>query len=80
MNAFEPKTCDIKYLVDEGVRLSRAYIYGKNIDISVNNKLSEQVFVDETKFIACIVNIIKNASEAIDDQGKISVKTEKKRE
>lgn len=77
MNNFEPKVCDIKYLLVEGVRLSRAYIFGKQIDISVHADFSEQVFVDETKFVACVVNIIKNASEAIDDLGKISVKMKK---
>ena len=73
MNNFELKVCDIKYLVEEGIRLSRAYTFGKHIDIDSDIKFSSDVFVDETKFIACVVNIIKNASEAIDDKGRISV-------
>ena len=73
MNNFEPKVCDIKYLVEEGIRLSRAYIFGKHIDIDENLGFNSNVFVDEVKFIACVVNIIKNASEAIDDKGRISV-------
>ena len=77
MNNFEPKVCDVKYLVEEGIRLSSAYTFGKHINISADTNLSANIYVDETKFIACVVNIIKNASEAIDDAGKIFVKTKK---
>lgn len=73
MNKFEPKVCDVKTLVDEGIRLANAYSFGKHIIFELDTNLSANIFVDETKFIACIVNIIKNAAEAIDDTGKIAV-------
>jgi signal transduction histidine kinase len=37
--------------------------------------LSPYVYIDENKFLACIVNIIKNAVEAIEHKGEINVST-----
>ena len=36
---------------------------------------NSSVFADEAKFLAALVNIIKNAIEAIEEVGKISIKT-----
>ena len=37
--------------------------------------LSPYVYIDENKFLACVVNIIKNAVEAIEHKGEINVST-----
>lgn len=73
MNNFEPKNCELKYIIEEGVRLANAYTLGKEIAINCIIKNSAAIYVDENKFLACIVNIIKNGIEAIESYGKIEV-------
>lgn len=76
LNNINPKSCDLKELIDEGIRLSEAYTQGKHINITSFVKDSALIFIDENKFLACIVNIIKNAIEAIDDKGEIQIFTD----
>ncbi len=73
LNNYEKKVCDLKSIVEEGVQLSTVYIHDKDIKISCNLKGTASVLIDENKFLACLVNIIKNAIEAIDKKGKIQV-------
>lgn len=73
INNFEPKTCDLKFLTEEGVRLAGAYTQGKEIELYCLVKNTANIFVDDNKFLACIVNIIKNAIEAIEIKGEINV-------
>ncbi len=73
VNNFVPHNCDFKTLVEEGARLSDAYIQGKNITINSFVKNTASIYVDENKFLACIVNIIKNAIEAIEIKGEINI-------
>ncbi len=73
LNNLEPKNAGLKSLVQEGVRLSEAYTAGKHIQISCFVKEDAQIYIDENKFLACMVNIIKNGIEAIDDKGEINV-------
>lgn len=73
VNNFEPQNCDLKHVVEESARLSEAYTIGKEIDISCLVKNTAQIYIDENKFIACIVNIIKNAIEAIETKGAINI-------
>ena len=73
INNLSPQNCDFKFLVEEGVRLSQAYILGKNITINCFVKNTATIFVDDNKFLACVVNIIKNGIEAIDTKGEINV-------
>lgn len=75
---FEPKVCDLKYLVEESILLSKAYTHGKSINIKCTIKNTAQIYVDENKFIACIVNILKNGVEAIEEKGNINITTEVK--
>ena len=49
VNNFEPKNCELKYLVEEGVRLASAYTLGKEIDINCLIKNSGKIYVDENK-------------------------------
>ena len=70
---FEPKVCDLRCLIEQSVLLSRAYTHGKTININCNVKNTAPVYADENKFIACIVNILKNGVEAIEEKGEINV-------
>lgn len=66
----------VEEIVNKAILLSKVYANEKNIEITsefYDNKAS--IFADESKFLAALVNIIKNAIEAIKDTGKITVKT-----
>ncbi len=73
VNNFEPQNCDLKHIVEESARLSEAYTIDKEIDISCLVKNTAQIYIDENKFTACIVNIIKNGIEAIETKGSINI-------
>lgn len=76
LNNVSPKNCDIKSLLNEGVKLAEVYIHDKDIKIITSLKDTALVYIDENKFLACLVNIIKNAIEAIDKKGQITINLE----
>lgn len=73
IDSIEIKNCEIKYLLEQAIRLAQAYTLGKDIYIQILVKNSAIVKVDENKFMASVVNIIKNAIEAIDVKGEIFI-------
>ena len=73
LNNFSPKICSIKNILEEGVKLSQVYICEKAIKITSDLQTDANVYIDENKFLACIVNIIKNAIEAISKEGEIRI-------
>lgn len=73
LNNFSPKICSIKKILEEGIKLSQVYICEKDIKITSDLQTDANVYIDENKFLACIVNIIKNAIEAISKEGKIRI-------
>lgn len=75
LNNYSPSVCNIKSVMEEGLRLSSVYVADKKINISSSLNADAPVFIDENKFLACVVNIIKNAIEAINEEGKIDVST-----
>lgn len=76
LDNFNLKKVNIKKVLEEGIKLATAYISDKKIKITSNINIDAEVFIDENKFLACIVNIIKNAIEAIKKKGKINVSLE----
>jgi signal transduction histidine kinase len=68
-----PKVCNISEILQEAIELSKVYIQEKQIEINYKSTDEALVFIDENKFLACLVNIIKNAIEAIENKGKIEV-------
>ena len=56
--------------------LKSAYTTEKDISFNIFIKNSADIQVDENKFLACIVNIIKNGIEAIETCGKIEILAE----
>lgn len=76
LDNFNLKKANIKKILEEGIKLATAYISDKKIKITSNINIDAEVFIDENKFLACIVNIIKNAIEAIKKEGKINVSLE----
>lgn len=69
---------DFEKLINSAIEMSKAYACDKNIEFEVFIKNSANINVDENKFLACLVNIIKNGIEAIEIKGKISVIAEVK--
>jgi signal transduction histidine kinase len=64
---------DFKTQVEKAVSLAKAYVVDKDIEFEVFVKNSDYVKIDENKFLSCLVNILKNAIEAIEVKGKIGV-------
>jgi len=73
LNNFSLDKYDLTKLLQNGVELSNVYIHDKNITINYIKGESAIIEVDENKFLACVVNIIKNAIEAIDTKGEINI-------
>ncbi len=69
----EFKTLSACNIIKEAINLSVVYIQEKDINISLSCKNDEKIYVDENKFLACIVNILKNAIEAIEEKGEITI-------
>ena len=75
LNNFSITRQNIKTLLENAVEMSTAYICDK--DIKIHCSLEDDLYaeIDENKFLACIVNLIKNAIEAIDVKGDIYIKS-----
>lgn len=80
LDNFEFKNLEVCELVKLSINLSIVYIQEKDIDISLSCTETATVYIDENKFLACLVNIIKNSIEAIEDKGKIEIEILKKEE
>ena len=61
LNNISRTVCDARSIIEEGIKLSAVYIHDKDIKITDNINTTAEVYIDENKFLACIVNIIKNA-------------------
>jgi signal transduction histidine kinase len=73
LNNLNLQIFDFKNIILSGVELSKAYIFDKDITIETFVKNTANIKIDENKFLSCIVNILKNAIEAIESKGKIEV-------
>lgn len=71
---------DLKDLIDTAMELAKVYANGKNITFKNEISQSTNVLVDENKFLAVLINLIKNAVESMDEEskkaGEIIIKTE----
>lgn len=76
INNITPKNCHVNTLVEQSINLAKVYIHDKDIKITSLFKDDGRINVDENKFLACIINLIKNAIEAIEHKGKIIITTE----
>ena len=72
----ELKACDtivlekhcIELVLEEAVKLSKVYGVQKDIQINSEIKTSSHVLIDKVKFIATIINLVKNACEAFEEE------------
>lgn len=67
---------NVKEMVEKAILLSKVYANGKEIKFETKFEDNDSsIFADESKFLAAMVNIIKNAIEAIENKGEICVTT-----
>lgn len=70
---------DFETLITNAIEMTKAYANeDKNIEFEVFIKNSANIKIDETRFLSCIVNIIKNGIESIETKGKIQILAEVK--
>ena len=70
------QVCDLRRIIEECSSLAKVYIHDKKINIISNIKEDASIYVDENKFMACIINLMKNAVEAIENKGEIIISSE----
>ena len=76
LDNIKQSVCYVNDLIDESINLGKVYIQDKQIKINSNLKENVQIYVDENKFLGCLINLIKNAIEAIESKGEITISTE----
>lgn len=76
LNTGKMQIFDFKNTIAKSAELSKAYVIDKNIDFDIFIKNTENILIDENRFIACLVNLIKNGIEAIEIKGKIEIYAE----
>ena len=76
INNYEVKSYDMNLLVAHAVEMAKVYILDKKIELEFEASGAICVCVDENKFLAILLNLIKNAIEAIEYEGLISLKIE----
>ena len=62
------KPYKLKELIQNASDLTKVYCEGKNIECVVENDADVKIPVDENKFTAVIINLVKNASEAFNQE------------
>ena len=63
------KQLKLKDLISSAKDLTKVYFEGKNVEYIVENNIDIKIPVDENKFVAAIINLVKNASEAFYKEG-----------
>ena len=58
----------IQLVLEEAVKLSEVYGVQKKVKIESKISTSTHVLIDKNKFIATIINLVKNACEAFEDE------------
>lgn len=67
---------DLKNLIETALELAKVYANDKDINFESIVPQTTGILVDENKFLAALINLVKNAVESIDVKGEIAIKTE----
>ena len=76
LSTYDFKILDLNSLLLQAIEMANVYIHDKCIEVTLHTDENCQVEVDENKFLACVINLLKNAIEAIEISGWIKVRTE----
>ena len=72
------KTYKLKELISCAIDLTKVYYECNNVDCIVENEKDLKIPVDENKFMAVMINLVKNASEAFEKtEGENALKNDK---
>lgn len=56
---------NVSNLINEAVKLAQVYTEGKEINLIIENKTNNEILADKNKLVSVIINLIKNAAEAL---------------
>jgi signal transduction histidine kinase len=73
LNNINPSRCELERLVEESVAMAQVYAP----DAQITYDAQGEIYIDENKLCACLVNIIKNAIEAQADKVEIFARPDK---
>lgn len=76
LDNYKIKKCDLRELLFQSVEMSKVYVQDKCVQFSLDVAENILVEVDENKFTACVVNLIKNAIESILEEGFVKILVE----
>lgn len=76
LKSSELKGYNLKELIDNALSLAKIYANGKNINFKSKIDSSANILADENKFLAVLINLIKNAVESIEERGNIVITAE----
>ena len=62
------KKYSLSDVLSEAITLSKVYTLNKNINITTDINSSANVLIDKNKLLGVVINLIKNACEAFDDE------------
>lgn len=71
---------DLKTLISNSVELAKVYVNEKDVKIKFDIPENINILTDEDKFLAVLINLIKNGIESIGEVGEININTEVKGE
>jgi signal transduction histidine kinase len=70
------KEHDLKSLVEMALELAKVYANGKDVNFKCEIAQTTDILADEDKFLAVLINLVKNAIENFESKGEIVIKTE----
>ena len=73
LNNLKLKKCDLRELLFQSLEMSKVYVQDKHVTFKLNANDECIADIDENKFLACVVNLIKNAIESIEETGVIEI-------
>ena len=73
LNNLKLKKCDLRELLFQAMEMSKVYVQDKLVTFKLNANDECIADIDENKFLACVVNLIKNAIESIEETGVIEI-------
>lgn len=76
LSVYEFKTLDLNGILFQAVEMSKVYVHDKCVEFVFEPQKSCLINVDENKFSACLINLLKNAIEAIETSGYVKIRTE----
>lgn len=68
LNKADLKEYDLEALIKIAIELAQVYANGKNIKIKSEVPQNTNILVDENKFMAVLINLIKNAVESLEEK------------